>query len=100
MDYYLCAKATLYGNHRGGPARRIFGYHRGDGTQRKSDNEVGVTESREDFGLACDRTFLDAVLTGDPSRIRSPYADAYKSVASAMACNESMETGLPVKVSY
>ena len=73
----------------------------GDGTQRKSDNEVGVTvESREDFGLACDRTFLDAVFTGDPSRIRSPYADAYKSVAFAMACNESMETGLPVKVSY
>lgn len=54
MDYYLCAKATLYGTTEADRARRIFGYHRGDGTQRKSDNEVGVTvESREDFGLAC-----------------------------------------------
>lgn len=101
MDYYLCAKATLYGTTEADRPAESSGIIAGDGTQRKSDNEVGVTvESREDFGLACDRTFLDAVLTGDPSRIRSPYADAYKSVAFAMACNESMETGLPVKVSY
>ena len=49
---------------------------------------------------AGDRTFLDAVLSGDASKVRSPYADAYKSVAFTIACNKSMETGMPVKVEY
>ena len=48
--------------------------------------------------MACDRTFVEAVLTGDASRIRSPYADAVKSLAFTLACNESMDTGLPVRV--
>ena len=36
--------------------------------------------------------------TGDGSKIRSSYRDAFKSVAFTIACNKSMETGLPVKV--
>jgi hypothetical protein len=59
-----------------------------------------VTKSEVDFGLLCDRTFVDAAISGDPSKIRSPYADAYKSVAFTLACNRSMETGLPEKVNY
>lgn len=101
MDYYLCAKTTLYGIDEQDKAAQVAGTIAGDGTQRKSDNEVGITvNSQVDFGLVCDRTFIDAVLTGDPSKIRSPYADAYKSVAFTLACNKSMETGLPVKVVY
>ncbi len=101
MDYYLCTKATLYGIDEQDKAAQVAGTIAGDGTQRKSDNEVGITvNSQVDFGLVCDRTFVDAVLTGDPSKIRSPYADAYKSVAFTLACNKSMETGLPVKVVY
>ncbi len=101
MDYYLCTKTTMYGIDEQDKAAQVAGTIAGDGTQRKNDNEVGITvESQVDFGLVCDRTFVDAVLTGDPSKIRSPYADAYKSVAFTMACNESMKTGLPVKVVY
>ena len=101
MDYYLCSKVTTYGVAEADKAAEVAGTISGDGTQRKSDNEVGVTtKSTIDFGVKCDRTFIDAVLTGDPSKIRSPYADAYKSVAFTIACNKSMETGMPVKVEY
>ena len=51
-----------------------------------------------DAGVLCDRTFIEAVINGDGSKIRSPYADAFKSVSFTMACNESMATGKPVKV--
>ena len=46
----------------------------------------------------CDREFVNAVISGDGSKIRSSYADGAKSLALCLACNESMETGLPVKV--
>ena len=101
MDYYLCTKAVMYGISKEDQSSETVGTIAGDGTQRKSDCEVGITvASSVDFGLVCDRTFIDAVLTGDPSKIRSPYSDAYKSVAFTIACNQSMETGLPVKVVY
>ena len=48
--------------------------------------------------MLCDHTFIEAVITGDASKIRSPYEDAVKSVLFTLACNESMETGKPVKV--
>ncbi|MFR5072339.1 MAG: hypothetical protein ACLTDS_09510 [Bianqueaceae bacterium] len=65
-------------------------------------NGKGTTDTvyrqEGDSGLLCDRTFIDAVLSGDPSKIRSPYEDAVRSLAFTLACNESLDTGLPVKV--
>ena len=49
-----------------------------------------------DQGLIEDRVFLDAVKSGDPAKIRSPYADACKSLALTLACNESIRTGKEV----
>ncbi|WP_217960033.1 Gfo/Idh/MocA family protein [Acutalibacter muris] len=101
MDYHLCEKVSLFGVNEADKTSETQGTIAGDGTQRKSENEVGVTVKNQiDFGLTCDRTFVDAVLTGDASRVRSPYRDAYKSVAFALACNKSMESGQPVKVVY
>jgi len=40
-----------------------------------------------------DRAFLDAVVAKDPTAVRSPYADGYKSLLLANAANESMATG-------
>jgi len=51
---------------------------------RKAPFEHGITE---------DRTFIDAVKSGDGSRIKSPYADAIKTLKLGLACNESMDTG-------
>lgn len=101
MDYVLCSHVTLYGVDPRDSAAAAAGTIAGDGTQRKSDAEVGVTcKSGVDFGTRCDRTFIDAVLTGDASKIRSPYSDACRSTAFTLACNRSMETGLPVKIAY
>ena len=46
-----------------------------------------------DQTLDLDRAFIHAVQTGDASGIRSPYADAVKSLKMTFAANESMETG-------
>ncbi|MBR6790799.1 MAG: Gfo/Idh/MocA family oxidoreductase, partial [Oscillospiraceae bacterium] len=101
MDYVLCSKVTTFGDIAEDKAAEVAGIIKGDGTQRKNENEVGVTtRTANDFGVDCDRTFLDAVISGDASKVRSPYADAYKSVAFTIACNKSMETGMPVKVEY
>lgn len=63
---------------------------------------AGVTafHQESDAGIICDRTFIEAVISGDSSKIRSPYDDALKSLAFALACNESMETGQPVTINY
>lgn len=42
--------------------------------------------------------FINAIKTGDKSLIRSDYADAVKTLATTLACNESAETGKPVEV--
>lgn len=40
-----------------------------------------------------DRTFIDAIKSGDGSKIRSPYADAIRSLRLTLACNESAASG-------
>ncbi|MBV9852000.1 MAG: Gfo/Idh/MocA family oxidoreductase [Armatimonadetes bacterium] len=44
------------------------------------------------------KAFLNAVRTGDFSGLRSPYADAARSLATVLAMNWSIETGQPVAV--
>jgi len=72
---------------------------KGDGALGAAGEKISIS-STVDRGLICDRTFIEAVLTGDASKIRSPYADAYKTLAFVLACNESMATGKAVKVEY
>lgn len=69
---------------------------------RKSSTFVSKAETREyrtsvDQGLTLDRTFMNAIKSGDGSLIRSPYGDAVESLRLALAANESMETGLVVR---
>ena len=45
-----------------------------------------------------DRAFLDAVRANDPSGVRSPYADALKTLELALAANDSMESGAVVRL--
>ena len=58
-------------------------------TQSKTVDIKRVNDQTYDL----DRDFIDAVKTGDGSHIRSPYADALKSLKVAFAANRSMETG-------
>ena len=57
-----------------------------------------ATETRDikrgvDQTYLLDRAFVDAVMTGDASLIRSDYCDAVKTLELAFAANESMESG-------
>ncbi|MBE6612403.1 MAG: Gfo/Idh/MocA family oxidoreductase [Ruminococcaceae bacterium] len=99
MDYVLCSNVRFFGIEAADVAAEVAGTIAGDGTQRRNENEVGVKVANSvDFGTICDRTFIDAVISGDGSAIRSPYADAMKTVAFTLACNESMRTGMPVNI--
>lgn len=70
---------------------------KGDGGLKAGGDAI-VYKQDGDAGIACDRTFIEAAISGDASKVRSPYRDAFKSLSFTMACNKSMETGLPVKV--
>ncbi|MBO4407116.1 MAG: Gfo/Idh/MocA family oxidoreductase [Clostridia bacterium] len=63
------------------------------------ENGVHETLSRgeEQTGIM-DRTFINAVRTGDTSGILSDYKDALKSLKLVLACNESIETGKTVEL--
>ncbi|MDR3148285.1 MAG: Gfo/Idh/MocA family oxidoreductase [Treponema sp.] len=101
MDYVLCGSVTVYTEGVPVTTGKSASVIKGDGVQDKDSGEhAEVTKSDVDFGLLCDRTFVDAALSGNAARIRSPYRDAYRSVAFTLACNRSMETGLPVQVVY
>ncbi len=57
-------------------------------------NECTVDIPRkQDQVYTLDRAFIDAILTGDRSLIRSDYVDAMKTLRLAFAANESMERG-------
>ena len=47
-----------------------------------------------------DRVFIDAVKTGDRSKIKAFYEDGARTTLLALAANESIRTGQPVKVKY
>lgn len=71
---------------------------KGDGGLAKSAGGAISFRQDGDAGVHCDRTFIDAVISGDGSKIKSPYEDAVRSLAFTIACNTSMDTGSMVKV--
>ena len=88
----------IYGEKPAEPEEGKDGFViKGDGALSASGDAI-VYRQDGDAGILCDRTFIEAVISGDGSKIRSPYADAFKSVSFTLACNESMATGKPVKV--
>jgi len=52
-----------------------------------------IIKTKVDQMAKLDRTFLDAIKAGDPTMVRSSYADAYKTLVLGAAANKSMETG-------
>ncbi len=69
-----------------------------DGGVASASGDSIIYREEGDAGLLCDRTFIEGVIAGDGSKVRSPYEDAVKSLAFVLACNQSMETGLPVNI--
>ena len=66
-----------------------------------SVSKEGYKETREvgnSYWKEMDRAFIEAVRSGDASKIRSPYSDVVKTQQVAMAVNLSLETGEPMEV--
>lgn len=68
-----------------------------DGAIKSGTGAVQNYKESLDAGVVCDRTFIDALITGDPSKIRSSYADGLKTVALTLACNMSIDSGEAIK---
>jgi predicted dehydrogenase len=67
-------------------------------TDKNGTKEI---KTEKDQGLTLDRVFIDAVKSGKPediNKIRSPYADAIKSLKFTLATNTSIDTGKAVYV--
>lgn len=71
---------------------------KGDGNFGASSDKFTVIKNEVQFGVLCDRTFIEAARDGKPEMVKSPYSDAIKSLAFTLACNLSMERNAPVKV--
>ena len=54
----------------------------------------------DDIFPAEDRVFIDAVKTGDRSKIKASHPEGARTTLLALAANESLVTGKPVKVRY
>jgi predicted dehydrogenase len=69
-------------------------------TLRIVDDGQDVTlESQLNMYEEEDRQFIEAVRTGDPSKVLCSYADALKTLAVTLAANESAQLGRPVRMS-
>ena len=65
---------------------------------RVAITEKGETTERTAPGPGVDEVFVEAVRSGDGSRIRSSYSDAVKSLAVSLAAVEAGETGAAVRL--
>lgn len=63
-----------------------------------SRRETRELRHRNDNDRECVQTFLEAVRSGDPSHILSPYADAVESLKLPLAGHRSVETGQVVRL--
>jgi predicted dehydrogenase len=64
----------------------------------KGDWDYECAMTNEDAQKAEVRVFLDAMRTGDPSLIRSPYDDAIKTLKVSLVADQSMQKRQPLKV--
>jgi len=71
---------------------------KGDGNFASASAECTIVKDDKTAGVTCDRTFIEAAMAGDTTRVLSPYRDGLKSLAFTLACNLSIETGKPVNV--
>lgn len=98
-DYYLANRLKIFGLKDKNDNKNLGSVVKGDGVMNNSEEEEFIQyKSNVDHGLISDRTFIDAVISGDASIIRTPYEEGLRTVAFTLACNKSMEIGMSVKV--
>ncbi len=65
--------------------------------RKSASEEERITGEQNIFEIE-DAAFIKAVATDNPHLIRSPYADACRTLVFCLAANRSLETGAPVEV--
>lgn len=100
LNHYIIKKVDIYGEAPVAAASDDAEVIKGDGKLSAAGGEAITIQDNGQAGDLCDRTFVDAVLTGDGSKIRSPYADAVKTLEFVMACNQSMDENRPIRIEY
>lgn len=92
LNHYIIDKVQIYGETPADGADSDSQLVvKGDGAMRADGGEAVTIRDDGQAGDLCDRTFVDAVLSGDGSKIRSPYADAVRTLEFVLACNQSMD---------
>ncbi|OYD08453.1 Gfo/Idh/MocA family protein [Paludifilum halophilum] len=71
---------------------------RGDSVTERKKGETYQRRNGSDPYYEEDIAFIEAVKTGDRSRIRSSYADGYRTHQITVAANESAEKGQPIQL--
>ncbi len=99
-DLRILDKFEIYGEQPPKPEEKKEGGFviSNDGGVASASGDSVIYRQDGDAGIHCDRTFIEAVISGDGSKVRSPYEDAVKTLAFVLACNKSIDTGLPVNV--
>lgn len=97
LNHYIIDKVQIFGEAPVEEAGSDSLVVKGDGTMSGGGGAITIKNSN-DAGTLCDRTFVDAVLTGDASKIRSPYADAVKTLEFVLACNQSIYEHRPIRI--
>lgn len=98
LNHYIIAKVDIYGEKPVAQEEGSSEVVKGDGKMSADGGEAMTVKDDGQAGDLCDRTFVDAVLTGDGSKILSPYADAVKTLEFVLACNRSMEANAPIEI--
>jgi len=98
LNHYIISKVDIYGETPVAKAEGGSEVIKGDGKMSADGGQAITIRDQGQAGDICDRTFVDAVLTGDGSKILSPYSDAVKTLEFVLACNASMEADAPIRI--
>ena len=98
IEHRLVKDVKIFGQDAEQRAADEGNYLKGDGNIGAGSDNCVTYKEENDFAMLSERTFIEAAMTGDTKKVLCDYEDGMRSVAFTLACNRSMETGLPVKV--
>ena len=98
LEHRLIKDVKIYGQDTEAAEANEGNYVKGDGNIGQGSGKCVVYKEENDFAMLSERTFIEAAMKGDTNMVLCDYEDGMRSVAFTLACNESMDTGLPVNV--
>ena len=97
-EHKIIGSLKLYGDQPVKSEQEGGHFVKGDGNFASASADCTLIKDDKTAGVTCDRTFIEAAMAGDTTRVLSPYSDGLKSLAFTLACNLSMERGTVVKI--